>query len=92
MDGDRRGAPALWFCRSLQSLPPTEEKPDPTADQESQETEEPPLDTSPNVLEIDFDRLLAEERRTRLRQMHTYFKTSSPRGKTKRLACLQAAI
>ena len=63
---------------------PTEEKPDPTTDQESQETEEPPLDTSPNVLEIDFDRLLAEEEDEELRQMHTYFKNLQPTRKNEK--------
>ncbi len=48
------GGGLALVCRSLQSLPPTEGEARPNDGPGISETEEPPLDTSPNVLEIDF--------------------------------------
>ncbi len=49
-----------------------------------QETTEPPLDTSPNVLALDFDRLLEGEEDEELCQMHTYFKSLQPTHKNEK--------
>ncbi len=46
------------------------------------ETEEPePVDTSPNVMEIDFDRLIAEETDENIINLHKYFREETPSNK-----------
>lgn len=42
---------------------------------------EPPIDTSPNVLDIDFDTLIANESDSSIRQMHQYFSQRDPSAK-----------
>lgn len=42
---------------------------------------EPPIDTSPNVLDIDFDSLIANESDKTIRQMHQYFSKREPSAK-----------
>lgn len=63
---------------------PTETEPASTEGIAPSETTEQVLDTGPNVLEIDFDRLLAEEEDEELRQMHTYFKSLQPTHKNEK--------
>ncbi|MBP5270349.1 MAG: LTA synthase family protein [Clostridia bacterium] len=41
----------------------------------------PPLDTSPNVLDIDFDKLIANASTTALKNAHTWFSTREPTNK-----------
>lgn len=46
------------------------------------ETEPPkPLDTSPNVLDIDFDALIAKTSNNTLKNVHSYFSTREPTAK-----------
>lgn len=42
---------------------------------------EPPIDTSPNVLNIDFDSLIANESNKTVQQMHQYFSKREPSAK-----------
>lgn len=42
---------------------------------------EPPLDTSPNVLDIDFDTLIANESDKTIKKMHQYFQSRVPSNK-----------
>ncbi len=42
---------------------------------------EPPIDTSPNVLDIDFEALIAAESDKTLKQMHQYFQGRTPTNK-----------
>lgn len=42
---------------------------------------EPPLDTSPNVLDIDFETLIANESDKSIREMHQYFSNRTPSSK-----------
>lgn len=41
----------------------------------------PPIDTSPNVLNIDFESLMASEKDEAIRQMHQYFSQRTPSAK-----------
>lgn len=45
------------------------------------EPTEPPIDTSPNVLDIDFEALIAGEDDKTIRQMHQYFASRTPTNK-----------
>lgn len=70
------------------------EQPDPPktepSTQPSSETElvteptEPPIDTSPNVLTIDFDSLIAGETDDTIRQLHEYFSAQTPTAKNEK--------
>ena len=42
---------------------------------------EPPVDTSPNVLDIDFESLIANESNKTLKQIHQYFQSRTPSSK-----------
>lgn len=42
---------------------------------------EPPIDTSPNVLDIDFDALIANESDKTIKQMHQFFQNRTPTNK-----------
>ncbi len=42
---------------------------------------EPPIDTSPNVLDIDFESLIANESNKTIKQMHQYFSKREPSAK-----------
>ena len=64
MDGDRRGRPGSGLPESTEPAPHRGEA-RPNDGPGTSETEEPPLDTSPNVLEIDFDSVAGGRGRTR---------------------------
>lgn len=42
---------------------------------------EPPIDTSPNILDIDFDSLIAGEKDSTIKQMHQFFQGRTPTNK-----------
>ena len=48
------------------------------------EPTEPPIDTSPNVLTIDFDSLIAGETDDTIRQLHEYFSAQTPTAKNEK--------
>ena len=48
------------------------------------EPTEPPIDTSPNVLTIDFDSLIAGETDDMIRQLHEYFSAQTPTAKNEK--------
>ncbi len=50
-------------------------------EEEETEEEEIIIDTSPNIWEIDFDALIAEESNASIRQLHEYIRTVSPTNK-----------
>lgn len=73
-------------------LPETTQPPEtePSSETElSAEPTEPPIDTSPNVLEIDFDSLLADETDDTIRQLHAYFAAQTPTAKNEKTGMFQ---
>lgn len=48
---------------------------------DSSQPEIPTVDTSPNVMDIDFDKLIANESNDTIKTMHEYFKNSTPSKK-----------
>lgn len=59
----------------------------PSKEEESQTSEEPgvpvtptpePIDTSPNILDIDFDELIANESDSKIKTLHEYFANEEP--------------
>lgn len=54
---------------------------DPTKKNESEEPENPGIDTSPNVMDIDFDTLIANESDSTVKAMHQYFQSVEPTKK-----------
>ncbi len=52
-----------------------------TAETTTEPETEPPVDTSPNVMDIDFDQLIAKEKNQTIRTMHEYFQTVTPTNK-----------
>lgn len=60
------------------TIPPTTET---AVTEETTAPTEPPIDTSPNVLEIDFDSLIAGEDNTDIREVHQYFASRTPSNK-----------
>ncbi len=82
------------------TMPPLTTAPsaDPTEEtQEIQETQEttvptepePTIDTSPNVLDIDFDTLIAQEDNKAVREVHQYFQNRQPTGKNEKTGIFQ---
>lgn len=45
---------------------------------------EPTLDTSPNVLDIDFDALIAQESKSAIKEVHEFFKNRQPTNKNEK--------
>ena len=80
----------LFGFRGGQLVPELPEPTQPPETEPSSETElsteptEPPIDTSPNVLEIDFDSLLAGETDDTIRQLHAYFAAQTPTAKNEK--------
>lgn len=58
------------------TVPPTE-----TTTEVTTEPTEPPIDTSPNVLDLDFDALIAGEDNTDIKEVHQYFASRTPSNK-----------
>lgn len=54
---------------------------EPSTDTTEPETTEPPYDTSPNILQIDFDELMQGEENERIRQLDEYFSKQTPTNK-----------
>lgn len=54
-----------------------------SSESSSEAPAETPVDRSPNILPIDFDRLIAEETDETLRQMHQYFQSVEPTRKNR---------
>ncbi|WP_426349998.1 LTA synthase family protein [Alloiococcus sp. CFN-8] len=50
-------------------------------DDDTPVSEEPPYDTSPNILDINFDLLIREEKDEVVKNMHLYFQSQLPTGK-----------
>ncbi len=55
-----------------------------TAPPETTMPTEPPIDTSPNVLEIDFDALIASADSKKVREVHQYFAARTPSNKNEK--------
>lgn len=54
---------------------------DPSAGDPTENPTEPPIDTSPNVLDIDFNALLATETNESIKTLHQYFAAQTPTNK-----------
>lgn len=64
---------------------PTEPSTEPSSETElSTEPTEPPVDTSPNVLDIDFAGLMENETDPTIRQLHDYFSVQTPTAKNEK--------
>lgn len=64
---------------------PTEPSTEPSSETElSTEPTEPPVDTGPNVLDIDFAGLMASETDPTIRQLHDYFSVQTPTAKNEK--------
>ncbi len=71
---------------SLGTIPTTPETtapmvPETTAPPETTMPTEPPIDTSPNVLDIDFDALIAKADSKKVKEVHQYFAARTPSNK-----------
>ncbi len=53
----------------------------PTGEEQTEAPTEPPVDTSPNVLDIDFNELLANESNENIKTLHQYFAAQVPTNK-----------
>lgn len=63
----------------------TELRSDTTPDTTAETTEpEPTIDTSPNVLEIDFDALIESSSSSKLTEVHQYFQSRTPSSKNEK--------
>ena len=51
---------------------------------ESTTPTEPPVDTSPNVLDIDFDKLIQTAPNTQIQEVHQYFNSRTPSSKNEK--------
>ena len=63
---------------------PVETTPQETTPPETTAPTEPPIDTSPNVLELDFDSLIASTDKKKLKEVHQYFASRTPSNKNEK--------
>ena len=74
-----------------QFLTPEDTTPVTTAPPETTAPTEPPIDTSPNVLELDFDALIEATDKKKLKEVHQYFAARTPSNKNEKTGMFEGS-